>query len=123
MTLMGRVSEAVCGFARVPPPPARYNLLRLFRLHDKKKSTHARLPSRHSIQSSRVLRPRKDGRLLRCEIKKRWIDRLKSGPAHSSLPARFEIVNRRIATLSKRKTDPFYDKIMDFGPFLEGGLA
>ena len=47
----------------------------------------------------------------------------RSGNSESSLPAGLESVNRRIATLSKRKTDPLHNKIMDFAAFLEGGLA
>jgi len=38
----------------------------------------------------------------------------RSGNSESSLPAGLESVNRRIATLSKRKTDPLHNKIMDF---------
>jgi hypothetical protein len=40
----------------------------------------------------------------------------------SSLPTYFEIVNRRIATLSERKTDPFHHEIMDFSTFMKGRL-
>ena len=40
----------------------------------------------------------------------------------SPLPTYFKIVNRRIAALSERKTDPFHDEIMDFAAFMEGRL-
>jgi hypothetical protein len=40
----------------------------------------------------------------------------------SPLPTYFEVVNRRIATFSQRKTDPFHDEIMDFAAFMEGRL-
>src|SRR6266700_1118740 len=36
----------------------------------------------------------------------------------SPLPTYFEVVNRRIATFSQRKTDPFHDEIMDFAAFM-----
>ena len=44
----------------------------------------------------------------------------RASAALSSLLASFEVVNRRIATLSERKTNPFHDEIMDFAALLEG---
>src|SRR2546425_9242096 len=44
-------------------------------------------------------------------------------PVALPLPTHLEIVNRWIAALSERKTDPFHDEIMDFAALLEGDLA
>jgi hypothetical protein len=41
----------------------------------------------------------------------------------SSLPTYLEIVNRRITTLSERKTDPLHDKIVNLAPLLESPVA
>jgi hypothetical protein len=41
----------------------------------------------------------------------------------SPLSASLEIVNRRVAALSKRRTDTLHDDVMDFATLPEGGFA